>query len=277
MASNKRNAAGLPKKVFLAALLAVFILGFGLGFVAMLASPQAQQPQQSFPTICPKAECPVASPVPSLASLPEQTLSSTLRVLAVRSDTGQGAIGNVTVEIRPGKGRVLVNTNPFVEPDTQQSADTAARYAAAFTKKSIADRDVIYSFESPGQLVGGPSAGAAMTIATIAALEGKTPKRDVAMTGTIDSDGKIGFIGGVIEKADAAAADGVKLFLVPKGQEILQYYREREEQQQQGRFTVVRRYYVPVQLDVNNYTTGEYGMTTRGVATASEAAKAFFS
>ncbi len=217
-----------------------------------------------------------ASPVPSFASLPEQTLSSTLRVLAVRSDTGAGAVGNVTVEIRPGKGRVLVNTNPFVETDTQQSADTAAHYAAAFTKKSIADRDVIYSFDSPGQLVGGPSAGAAMTIATIAALEGKTPKRDVAMTGTIDSDGKIGFIGGVIEKADAAAADGVKLFLVPKGQEILQYYREQDEQQKQGRFTIVRRYYIPVQLDVNNYTTGEYGMTTRGVATIAEAAKAFF-
>ncbi|MEM0475337.1 MAG: S16 family serine protease, partial [Candidatus Norongarragalinales archaeon] len=111
----------------------------------------------------------------------------------------------------------------------------------------------------------------------IAALEGKTPRRDVAITGTVDAEGKIGWVGGLIEKAEAAAADGVRLFLVPKGQEKLQYYREKEERVTRGPFVIVRRYYEPVELDLNAYTSAEFNMTTRGVASIVEAAKEFFS
>ena len=265
-------------------LLFVFFAGIAVGFVLISsATAKISCPNCNASLSCPVGETlnapaqgATASAAASLNPLSEETLSASLRVLAVRSDTGEGTVGKVNVEIRPGKGRVLVNTDPFVEPDTQYSADTAAHVAAQFAKKSIADRDVIFSFESSGELVGGPSAGAAMTIATIAALTGQTPNASVAMTGTIDPNGKIGFIGGLIEKSDAAAADGVKLFLVPKGQEVLQYYSERQGEETQNGVTFVRTYYIPVQLDLNRYTMGEYNMTTRGVASIEEAAKAFF-
>ncbi len=277
---NSANSALLAPKTLLLVSLTLLLSAFAAGIIAgktleLNACPVLERVATGQ---CSNQNAGVASASvsPSLAALSEETLSATLRVLAVRSDTGEGAVGKVNVEIRPGKGRVLVNTNPFVEPDTQYSADTAARYAAEFTGKSIADRDVIFSFESSGELVGGPSAGAAMAIATIAALTGREPNASVAMTGAIDSDGRIGFIGGLIEKSDAAAGDGVKLFLVPEGQQKLQYYREKQEQETQGGVVFVRTFYVPVELDLNAYTSGEFNMTTRGVATIDEAAKAFF-
>ena len=66
----------------------------------------------------------------------------------------------------------------------------------------------------------GPSAGAALTIATIAALKHDSIRSDVVITGTINADGTIGQIGGVLEKAQAAKDIGAKLFLVPVGQGV---------------------------------------------------------
>ncbi|MEM0475356.1 MAG: hypothetical protein QW343_01010, partial [Candidatus Norongarragalinales archaeon] len=169
---NQKKTFAAPKTVLLAALLLVFALGFALGFASSFVT-QNQKEGSANGVVCPavqitaqpiiqKTAQPSVQPSAALTKLPEETLTATLRVLAVRGDSGEGAVGNVTAEIRLGKGRILVNTNPFVEPDTQYSAETAARFASAFSNKSIADRDIIFSFESPGQLVGGQSAGAAM-------------------------------------------------------------------------------------------------------------------
>ncbi|MFH0972233.1 MAG: hypothetical protein V1835_06760, partial [Candidatus Micrarchaeota archaeon] len=47
-----------------------------------------------------------------------EAFNSKIPVLAVKSDDNTGVLSYVNVEIRSGKGRVLINTNPFVEPDT---------------------------------------------------------------------------------------------------------------------------------------------------------------
>jgi PDZ domain-containing protein len=66
--------------------------------------------------------------------------------------------------------------------------------------------------------IGGPSAGLAMTLAI---LDDLTPGditggNRVAVTGTIDAAGNVGEIGGIEQKAVAARAAGVKLFIVPQ-------------------------------------------------------------
>jgi PDZ domain-containing protein len=68
------------------------------------------------------------------------------------------------------------------------------------------------------QLVGGPSAGLAFTLAIIddltpGALTGGTK---VAVTGTIAPDGSVGEVGGVEQKAITARTNGVQLMIVPK-------------------------------------------------------------
>ncbi|MGA9276657.1 S16 family serine protease [Ilumatobacter sp.] len=68
--------------------------------------------------------------------------------------------------------------------------------------------------------VGGPSAGAAFTLALIDELtEGDlTGGRDIAVTGTIRLDGTIGPIGGLEQKVNTVRQHGVEVFLIPAEQ-----------------------------------------------------------
>jgi Lon-like protease len=66
--------------------------------------------------------------------------------------------------------------------------------------------------------IGGPSAGLAMALAITDTLTpgNLTGGRRVAVTGTIDPEGNVGEIGGIEQKAVAARAAGVSLFIVPR-------------------------------------------------------------
>jgi PDZ domain-containing protein len=66
--------------------------------------------------------------------------------------------------------------------------------------------------------IGGPSAGLAMTLALIDDLTpgNLTGGQKIAVTGTINSDGTVGEIGGIEQKAVAARAAHTQVFLVPK-------------------------------------------------------------
>jgi hypothetical protein len=69
----------------------------------------------------------------------------------------------------------------------------------------------------------GPSAGAAMAVGFIAMFKGDKVQRGVALTGTFEQGGKIGFVGKIPDKIRAAAREGYRTILVPRGQ----LYNER--------------------------------------------------
>ncbi len=62
----------------------------------------------------------------------------------------------------------------------------------------------------------GPSAGGAIALALASALSQKPIRRDVAMTGEIDTHGRITAVGGIAIKLEAAADAGCTTCLVPK-------------------------------------------------------------
>ncbi|MGW2561696.1 YlbL family protein [Streptomyces sp. NPDC001514] len=72
--------------------------------------------------------------------------------------------------------------------------------------------------------VGGPSAGLLFSLGIVDKLDGNgsggdlTGGRNIAGTGTITPDGKVGAVGGVSLKTQAAARDGATVFLVPKAE-----------------------------------------------------------
>jgi uncharacterized protein len=65
--------------------------------------------------------------------------------------------------------------------------------------------------------IDGPSAGALMTVATIAALRGDELSDDTTMTGTINPDGTIGPVGGIPYKLQGAKSAGRTKMLIPSG------------------------------------------------------------
>lgn len=137
---------------------------------------------------------------------------------------------NISVEVGPGKGRVLVQTTPFMGVVFQDAANTAVFVAENETGKTLSGSDVIFSVSAEGQVPGvdGPSAGALMTLLTISAIDNTKLNDSITLTGTIDNEGNVGAIGGVLEKAHAAKAGGKTLFLIPRENSELVTYKLEE-------------------------------------------------
>lgn len=169
----------------------------------------------------------------------------------------EGVTLKCNVELIVGEGRILVNTSPRIGIDLQASARTAVLVAEKYTKVSLANVDVIISIyaDEPVDVVDGPSAGAAITSAIIAAIKGEKLNDTVFITGTINADGTIGPIGGVVEKAIAAAEAGGKLFLVPKDQSKVFVRVPKEYQIAPGISIIVYRY---KEVDLEDYLS-EHG------------------
>lgn len=120
----------------------------------------------------------------------------------------------------PGTGEVFVNTRSLTEIDMQGSARVAAMVAGETTGEDIKSRDFLITLYASTTIIGGPSAGAAMTVAMIALLKDLQLSREVMITGMITPDGALGVVGGIPEKAYAAYLSGAKYFLVPEGQSV---------------------------------------------------------
>ena len=158
--------------------------------------------------------------------------------LAAVDSNGNGAVTNLIVEAKPGNGKILTNIDKLLFwVDTQQSIQTAKAVAQNVTKINADKYDITYSIAGDNiSLVGGPSAGAAITLATIAVLKNETINSNLMITGTIEPDGSIGDVGGILEKAKAAKENGATLFLVPKGEGIQTYLKPQENCSRVGGF-----------------------------------------
>ena len=145
------------------------------------------------------------------------------------SPEGEGISGSVTVILKNGTGQILADvSNILIKEDTEHSARTAAFYAFDYTKKDPKKYDVIYHIEINAPAIEGGSAGAAMAILTVAALENLELNKNISITGTINHDGTIGPAEGIEEKARAMKEINKTLFLVPptESEKIIQ---EKEE------------------------------------------------
>lgn len=149
-------------------------------------------------------------------------MQKSINAVAVTSgEKIEGVVIKITVFINPGTGRVFVSTTPFTEIDMQGSAQLAALTACDLLGIDFTKYDFFYVIEAEAPIVGGPSAGAVMTIATIAALKNLELDERVYMSGMIYPDGSIGPVGGLNYKLEAAAQKGARIFLIPSGQSVI--------------------------------------------------------
>jgi len=189
-----------------------------------------------------------------------------------------GAISTITVTIQNnGDGRVFVDTLPLTQIDMQGSARLAVKVASALVsndKNSDVDPskyDYFFVVRTNSPVIGGPSAGAIMTVATICLLENWTINNETIMTGMINPDGSIGPIGGIPQKIDAAYSVGAKRFLIPKGQGIYTEMVTTTETSNGWVRTVTR----PVTRNIADYAWDNYGIEVVEVAEINEAIQNF--
>lgn len=244
----------MPKKPFLRPVDVFLILVIGLlagalvGMSFQLAQPEKPQAQTEYS---------VTMPVPAVDS------------------KGRGVATSLVVEAKKGTGRTLANIDVLLFwVDTQQSIQTAKTVAEQITGIGANKVDLIYGVDADNvSLIGGPSAGAALTIATIAVLEGKRLKSDVMITGTIEENNTIGPVGGVLEKARAAKSAGIKLFLVPIGESTETLTQPVENCTKETGYVYCEKVYKRTTVNIGE----DVGLEVKEISSISEALPYFFS
>ncbi|WP_370573972.1 S16 family serine protease, partial [Methanomethylovorans sp.] len=100
----------------------------------------------------------------------------------------------------------------------QDTANIAVSLAQERTGANISQNDVIFSITANEEIPGvdGPSAGALMTILMISSINSTPPDPLVTVTGTIDEQGHVGAVGGILEKAQISKDTGKELILIPE-------------------------------------------------------------
>jgi len=126
----------------------------------------------------------------------------------------QGGTADLYLEIRPGTGQVFLDTFPLTKLDTQSSTRYANQVACSYAGVDCSRYDFLYTIRADSTVIGGPSAGGAITVLTAAMLLHEPLDDTIAMTGTINSGGIIGPVAGIKAKTLAAKARGLKKVLI---------------------------------------------------------------
>jgi ATP-dependent Lon protease len=111
-----------------------------------------------------------------------------------------------------GKGQLRFNET--AGSMAKDSVFNAASLIRRFTGKEISDYTLHVNVLGGGN-VDGPSAGAAIFLALISAIDGRPLRQDTAITGEVSIQGKIKPVGGLPEKIYGARMAGLQRILVP--------------------------------------------------------------
>lgn len=149
----------------------------------------------------------------TLVAVDGVTLETVDDLKAILEDKEPGDSIEIELE-RPGVGPVSGEIELIASPDDPE------RTIIGFVPFDTASAKVPFDIDIDSGAIGGPSAGLAFTLTLIdeltpGELTGGVP---VAVTGTINIDGSVGAIGGLVQKASAAREMGAKVFIVPSAQ-----------------------------------------------------------
>lgn len=190
-----------------------------------------------------------------------------MKVPAVDNE-GNGVVTFLAVEAEEGSGKTLVDIDSLLFfTDTQESILIAKKVSSDITELNLENYDLTYTIYAEANSIGGPSAGAALTIATIAALEKLQIREHVIITGRVFLDGSMGRVSSVMAKAAAAKAAGASLFLVPpeQGNEIS--FESKKICQIKGVVEICSTEQIPIRIDIGE----QVGIEIMEVSTIEEA------
>lgn len=155
---------------------------------------------------------------PALELAENETYERSTTIVGISKDGGQAKLGTLAAELRSGKGRLLISVPPYENEDTQMSAKNAKLAAERETGYDLSQVDIILSIEVEAEVVTGPSAGAAMAVVVVAAIESRWVRQDAVVSATIGEYGRLGPVGDIEKKINAAKEAGFSIFVVSIGQ-----------------------------------------------------------
>jgi len=112
------------------------------------------------------------------------------------------------------QGQGTVRFNDTAGSMTKDSVFNATSVIRKLTGEDLANYDIHVNVVGGGR-IDGPSAGAAIFVAILSAIQGRSIPQDVAVTGEISIQGKVRAVGGIPEKIYGARQAGIKTVLVP--------------------------------------------------------------
>jgi uncharacterized protein len=142
------------------------------------------------------------------------------------SSVHKGGVADLHLTIKPGSGRIYIDSFPLSRLDTQITMRFASELACDFLQLDCSDLDFFYTIRADSSIVGGPSAGAAATVLTVAMLDDQEINEKTIMTGTINSGYLIGPVAGISEKTFAAERKGYEKALIPKWDALNESFEE---------------------------------------------------
>ncbi len=144
--------------------------------------------------------------------------TNSIKLLTVSEGTNTGGTAELILETKPGTGRVfLETTNIIADKDTQFSFKIAKEIVCKNYNFNCNNYDFYYTLQGSSSYITGPSGGAGIAILTYSNLAGKNIPEDISLTGTINSGGFIGLVGGVKEKIGAAGNTDITKIYIPFG------------------------------------------------------------
>jgi ATP-dependent Lon protease len=113
---------------------------------------------------------------------------------------------------KPGQGNIRFNDT--AGSMAKDSVFNAASVIRKLTSEDLANYDLHINVVGGGR-IDGPSAGAAIFLAVLSAVQDRPIPQDVAVTGELSIQGKVRTVGGIFEKIYGARQAGIKKVLLP--------------------------------------------------------------
>lgn len=149
----------------------------------------------------------------------ETERSLTIMGVGVHSNNVTGELVEVKINLRPGTGRILVDTTfHSYGTDLQDSLYMIKDYVEGHTNTNLGHVDLIVRVISIAHQIQGTSGSAAMAVGLIALVEERDIQENIVMTGSLLMDGRIGAIDGLDTKIEIAEEYGIRKMLIPKSQ-----------------------------------------------------------
>lgn len=145
--------------------------------------------------------------------------SNKISLLAVSEVDGKvvdGSTLTLNLEVKPGTGNIYTNLNKLEELDTQISIINSQKIACRIFDLDCQNYDFYYTFEGPALILKGPSASSAIAVLVSKTLNNQKVSDDVVITGSLNSGGIIGNVGGIEQKVKVAEEEGFEKVLIPE-------------------------------------------------------------